>query len=168
MFVTEGALYANTGWVLSVADPATFTINEDDISVIQFSGAGSYTAGTNLSLNGTQFNLDANITLTSVTATTVTATDFNSTSDVTLKENVSSLNNVLETINSINPVEFTWKDTGNKAYGVIAQEIENVLPEIVSQDENGIKSVNYIQIIAFLVKAVQEQQKEIELIKSKI
>lgn len=54
-FVTDGNLYAGTGWVQTVADPDTFTVGTDAIIVTQFSGAGTYTAGTGLSLTGTQF-----------------------------------------------------------------------------------------------------------------
>ena len=57
IFVTDGTLYADTGWVLSVADPATFVIGTDAINVIQFSGSGTYTAGTGLTLSGTQFSI---------------------------------------------------------------------------------------------------------------
>jgi hypothetical protein len=50
-------LYAGTGWVQTVANPTTFVVGTDNITVTQFSGAGTYTAGTGLSLNGTQFNI---------------------------------------------------------------------------------------------------------------
>ena len=65
-FVQAGALYANTGWVQTVADPATFTVGTDAIIVVQFSGAGTYTAGTGLTLSGTQFLL-ANTAVTAGT-----------------------------------------------------------------------------------------------------
>ena len=72
----------------------------------------------------------------------------------------------INVINQINPVSFTWKDNGNKAYGVIAQEIEDVLPDIVSTSSEGVKSVSYTQIIPFLVQVIQEQHKEIQKIKA--
>jgi hypothetical protein len=60
-FVTGGTTYGGTGWVATV--PAGFTLNatdgSGDITWIQFSGAGTYTAGTGLALNGTEFSLDA-------------------------------------------------------------------------------------------------------------
>ena len=55
-FVKQGTIGAGTGWVAVVDDPSTFVIGTDDIDLFQFSGAGTYTAGTGLSLNGTQFN----------------------------------------------------------------------------------------------------------------
>ena len=56
VFVKDGSLYAGTGWVAVVADPATFTVGVDAISWYQFSGAGTYSAGTGLTLVGTEFS----------------------------------------------------------------------------------------------------------------
>jgi hypothetical protein len=56
IFVTDGTANANTGWVMTVADPDTFVIGTDDITIIQFSGAGTYSAGTGLDLTGTVFS----------------------------------------------------------------------------------------------------------------
>jgi hypothetical protein len=97
---------------------------------------------------------------------TLNSTDFNSLSDKNEKENIHDLVGAIDVINQIRPVSFTWKETGRGAYGVIAQEVEEVLPEIVSTNSQGIKSVAYSQIIPFLVQVIQEQQKEIEKIKS--
>jgi hypothetical protein len=65
-FVKQGTLYAGTGWVQVVTDPATFQIGVDPIFVFQFSGAGTYTAGTGLTLTDTTFS----ITNTAVTPAT--------------------------------------------------------------------------------------------------
>ena len=54
-FVTDGTVNAGTGWVVTVADASTFTINTDDIIWSQFSGEGTYTAGAGLTLNGRSF-----------------------------------------------------------------------------------------------------------------
>ena len=58
IFVQDGTANASTGWVMTVADAETFVVGTDDITVIQFSGAGTYTAGTGLDLTGTVFSLD--------------------------------------------------------------------------------------------------------------
>jgi hypothetical protein len=57
VFVKRGTLYAGTGWVQTVSNPSTFTVGTDSILVTQFSGAGTYTAGDALTLNGTEFNV---------------------------------------------------------------------------------------------------------------
>jgi len=98
---------------------------------------------------------------------TLSTTNFNSSSDQTLKINTKTLVDGLKTIIQLNPVSFNWKDTGHKAYGVIAQEIENVIPEIVITNGT-IKSVSYDQIIPFLIQAVKELKLEIEEIKSRM
>jgi hypothetical protein len=91
----------------------------------------------------------------------VTAIDFNSTSDQTLKINIEKLNNSIEILKKINPVSFNWKDNGEKSYGVIAQELEKILPELV-RDNNGTKTVSYIPLIALLIDAVLELNQKLE------
>jgi hypothetical protein len=93
------------------------------------------------------------------------ATDFNSTSDASLKENVSPLNG-LDLIRNIFPVQFNWKSTGKKSYGVIAQELEQNFPELVEEREDGIKGVSYIPIIAMLVDAVQKLEARVVELKN--
>jgi hypothetical protein len=59
---------------------------------------------------------------------------------------------------------FTWSETGTQSYGVIAQEIEKILPELV-KEVNGVKSVSYIPLIALLINAVKDLKKEIDDLK---
>jgi hypothetical protein len=96
----------------------------------------------------------------------VSAVDFNSLSDVTLKENIVPLNNSLDIISNLNPVSFDWKDIDKKSFGFIAQEVEKILPEIVVETQ-GKKSLSYLQIIPLLVEAIKDQQKQIEELKNK-
>ena len=93
----------------------------------------------------------------------VTAVDFNSTSDINLKENIHTVGNALEITEQLRGVSFDWKETGKSSYGVIAQELEEVLPELVKQGE--VKSVNYNGIIGVLIEAIKELKKEIEDLK---
>jgi hypothetical protein len=95
---------------------------------------------------------------------TFSALIFNSTSDITMKTDIEELDGV-ELIKDINPVGFKWKRSGIKSYGVIAQDLEKVLPELVQTDDEGLKSVSYIPMIAMLVDVVKKQQKEIQEIK---
>ena len=57
VFVKQGTLYSATGWVMTVADPLTFTVGTDAVLVTQFSGAGSYVAGAGMTSTGTTFNV---------------------------------------------------------------------------------------------------------------
>ena len=94
----------------------------------------------------------------------VTATDINSTSDSNLKTNVNTIENALDTVNSLRGVSFDWKETGKSSYGVIAQELEKVLPELVKNGEN--KSVNYNGIIGVLIEAIKELSSEVNELKA--
>ena len=93
----------------------------------------------------------------------LTATDINSTSDQNLKTNIHTVNNALETISTLRGVSFDWKETGKSSYGVIAQELQEVLPELVNDGE--VKSVNYNGIIGVLIEAIKELKKEVEDLK---
>jgi hypothetical protein len=102
----------------------------------------------------------------SIVASLVIADEFNLTSDLKLKENVNPIDNPLEVINQIEGVSFTWKETGSKSYGVIAQQIEKVLPELVSKN-NDTLSVSYIPLIAFLIEAIKQQNVRISQLENK-
>jgi len=91
----------------------------------------------------------------------LTATTYNSLSDITYKENIQNIDNVFDIINNIDAVEFNWKDTGKKSYGVIAQQIENTIPDLVTENK-GIKTVQYTPLIAILIEAVKELKKQID------
>lgn len=95
----------------------------------------------------------------------VQAQDFNSTSDITLKENVIQIENPLSVIENLTGIKFNWKDTKEVSYGLSAQEVEQILPEIVKTRENGLKGVNYLNIIAILIESVKELKNEIENLK---
>ena len=93
---------------------------------------------------------------------TVFATHFDNISDITLKDNIKPLQNTIITLNNLNPVSFTWKKDGTKSFGLIAQEVEKVIPEIVHMTDNETKTVSYVQIISFLISAFKEQQAQID------
>ena len=92
----------------------------------------------------------------------VNATNFNSTSDATLKTNVETLTGSLDVVRSLRGVSFDWIADGSSEVGVIAQEIEDVLPDVVNTNEDGIKSVKYGNIVAVLIEAIKEQQAQID------
>jgi len=103
------------------------------------------------------------------------------TSDARYKDNVSTIENALDKVQKIRGVEFDWNATSKKGkhdIGFIAQEIEEVVPEIVSEQEMLVgdfenteekaKTVAYGQVTALLVEAVKEQQDQIEYLKSEL
>jgi hypothetical protein len=126
--------------------------------VLSSTTIGSGVTNSSLTSVGTLTNLNV--------AGIVTANDFNSASDIKLKENVSVIDDPLDKIAQLEGVNFQWKENGKKSLGVIAQEVEKVLPELVSGEES--KTVNYNGLIGLLIECVKEQQKEIEELKQLI
>lgn len=94
-----------------------------------------------------------------------------SSSDKRWKTNIKNIDSPLEKISQINGVEFDWIEDepvhGNKGHdiGVIAQEIEKILPDAVQTRESGMKAVQYDKIIPLLIESIKEQQKQIEELK---
>lgn len=99
-------------------------------------------------------------------------------SDISLKTNIKNIDNAMDKIQKINGVSFDWTDSyliengGEDDYfnrkhdvGVIAQEIESVLPEVVATRENGIKAVKYDRIVALLIEGIKELKAEVEDLK---
>jgi hypothetical protein len=87
-------------------------------------------------------------------------------SDIKLKENVITIENALDKVLSLRGVEYDRKDSGEHQIGVIAQEVEKIIPEVVYGDE--IKSVAYGNLVGLLIEAIKEQQKEIGELKKKL
>jgi hypothetical protein len=95
--------------------------------------------------------------------------DLNSTSDARLKENVEPITNALSDVTQLEGVSFDWKDTGTRGHGFIAQQVEPILPDVVQTDEEtGIKSINYVGMIGHLVEAIKEQQEQIDALKKQL
>ena len=89
-------------------------------------------------------------------------------SDSRLKEDIYPIDNALSRIENIDGVYFTYKDSGEKSIGVIAQDIQNILPEVVSEDNNGYLGVNYSGIVPVLIEAVREQNSIIKDLEDRI
>ena len=80
-----------------------------------------------------------------------------SNSDKRLKENIYPIDNALSRVNQIEGVYFNWKDKKESQVGVIAQQVKEVLPEVVSEDINSYLSVDYSKLVPLLIEAVNEQ-----------
>jgi hypothetical protein len=144
---SAGSYNGSTARTVSVA--ATFVNTANTLVARDING--DFTAGS--------------VNVTSLTASqTITAQEFTPTSDINLKENIHTVENALETISSLRGVSFDWKETGKGSYGVIAQELEEILPDLVKNGE--VKSVNYNGIIGVLIEAVKELSEEIKQLKT--
>jgi prepilin-type N-terminal cleavage/methylation domain-containing protein len=90
------------------------------------------------------------------------------TSDARLKEDVKGLDAPLSELMKLRPVSYTLKENGKKSMGLIAQEVENVYPNLVSEGSTGYKAVAYDGLIAPLIGAVQELKKENDSLRQQI
>ena len=96
----------------------------------------------------------------------VRAAAFVTYSDESLKQDVASMRNTaLDTVMSLEGVEFTWNDSGERDFGFIAQDVQAVLPKAVHVAEDGVQGVDYSRLTSVLVEAVKAQQVQIEDLK---
>ena len=110
-----------------------------------------------LNLSGYQLNVNGNMGLTGNIFTI---------SDETVKMNVKTYDNALNRIINCRGVTFNYINNFNKDklnIGVIAQEIEKVIPEVVETNIDGIKNVNYLALIGVLIEAIKELNKKIDI-----
>ena len=116
-----------------------------------------------LAISGTErvrVNSNGDVNITGVG----TAIQWDATSDITLKENIEVINEPIVKLSQLKGVTFDWK-FGGHSVGVIAQDVEKVLPTAVGGSKDQ-KTVNYNAIIGLLVESVKDQQKQIEELKS--
>lgn len=88
-------------------------------------------------------------------------------SDRRLKKNIQPLQSALHSINQLNGYTYNWKGgdrSDGTQIGVIAQEVKTVLPELVSEDSEGMLSVNYTSLVPVLIEAVKEQQIQLDML----
>ena len=95
---------------------------------------------------------------------TCTAVDFIATSDERTKTNIDTISNALEIVNDLRGVYFTRIGQTKETVGVIAQEVETVLPEVVYTDSEGLKSVSYGNMVGVLIEAIKVLTKRLEKI----
>lgn len=162
-----GPLIGNVTGNASSADKLS---TKKTINGVGFDGTENITVPINVSANSNNqsayllFSLGAtgseevytksNVRVNPSTAT-ISAANFNSTSDITLKENIEPISDAIEKIRQISGVQFNWKESGEKSMGVIAQEIESIFPELV-QEFDGKKTVSYGNLVAVLIQAIKE------------
>ena len=96
-------------------------------------------------------------------------------SDARLKKNVNTINDALGIVGKLRGVSFDWKESGKHSIGVIAQEVEKVLPEVVlestatdpqTREETTVKTVDYGKIVGVLINAINELKEEVEELKN--
>tara|TARA_B100001057_G_scaffold12051_2_gene11418 strand:+ start:14727 stop:15911 length:1185 start_codon:yes stop_codon:yes gene_type:complete len=101
-------------------------------------------------------------------------TAYGSTSDIRLKENIEIISNPLDKVKKLKGVTFNYKKDGKKSTGLIAQDLEKVLPEAVYEssdiddDDDKHLAIRYGNTVGLLVEAIKEQQEQIETLTAKV
>jgi hypothetical protein len=139
-------------------------------------GGGGFSVTNDTSTNSTYYPVFVDSTTGTPTQTSVSstklnfnpstgnfsATAFTSLSDATKKTNIRPIENSIELTKQLEGVRYDWIDNNKPSLGLIAQEVEKVLPELVETSTDGTKSVSYGNIIGLLIEAIKEQQVRIE------
>lgn len=139
---------------------------------ISTTGGFGYTAGTGVFTAGSPGSQTVRLDVNGLTRSTT----FAATSDATFKTNIATLTSSLEKVNKLRSVSYNWNSTkypekgfdNNRHIGFLAQELLDVIPEVVIKDENNHYAVEYNAIIPVLTQAIQEQQKQIEELKAQV
>jgi len=119
----------------------------------------------NGSTNHLRIDTSGNVTINNDLFVEGTLTE---TSAKRFKENIQPLESQLENIEKLNPVSFDWKKDGKSDIGLIAEEVKEIIPTLVSEEDGEVKGIQYTKLTAILIKAVQEQQKQINELKEEI
>ena len=148
------------------------SISSASVNYANYSGYASYTTGGS---SGASYSVYCNYLYASADVYSYYSSDIN------LKTNIVLINDALTKLNTLRGVTYTWNDKYLKdktedemkyikinQVGVIAQEVEKILPEAVTTRENGYKAVDYQKLIPLLIEAIKELSAEVEQLKSKL
>jgi len=152
-----------------IATPLSYLLNFGGLLTtvsVNLTGTNNITGVTSLNgivnLNGNVFingkNLEAELALGKALPS----------SDERLKKNIHTITNPIEKVSALRGVSFEYKETGQKQIGFIAQEIEKIIPEVVGENPDGYKGVQYQNVVGLLVEAIKEQQNQIDELRRKI
>lgn len=150
----NGNIINNVGAYIAFNNSATIYQFGANLYMPQYLGVGGGSPGYTLDVSG---NINYTGSLTN-------------NSDMRFKKNITSLNSALQKVLSLKTYSYLYdqqkfperKFNDKLHFGVLAQEIKEVFPNLVSEDKNGYYSVNYVEIIPLLISAMKEQQEMIE------
>ena len=131
-----------------------------DAIIKKFEGTPSWSAASPVGTFYGRFNVVGSLTANGVPVELV--------SDIKLKENIKPLENSLDKVKSLRGVEYDRIDLGWHEIGLVAQEVEEVIPDLVRENSEGTKVLEYTHLTAVLVEAIKEQQKQIDTLKETV
>jgi hypothetical protein len=156
-----GAVYGKTSSGLGVRGSST-----SGTGVEGTSSSGIGVRGSSGSGNAGQFDGKVQVNGTLTVDGNVCAANVSCASDARLKQNITSLNYGLHHVLRLRPVSWHWKTEpeGKLQMGLVAQEVENVMPELVLREADATKplGLNYMELLPVMIKATQEQQSQIQ------
>lgn len=137
------------------------SVGSGDRFVVQTVASGTIMLGYNSSATNTYQVLESgNVRNTN--------NSYGAISDQRRKENIVDATPKLEKLNQVRIVNFNIIGDGQKQIGVVAQELEQIFPGMVEEDQDGMKAVKYSVFVPMLIKAIQEQQQMIETLQAKV
>ena len=174
-----------TGTVFSANDvsgiPSIEVLDTGLVKLAQYNGQVAISTST--AVAGSALTVNGIISTTGSTGEIRASSEITAyySSDSRLKENVTIISNPIEMLHQIRGVYFDWTDehiadrggedgvfVRKHDVGVIAQEVEAILPEIVTTRDNGYKAVRYEKIVPLLIEAIKSQQSDIDILKAEI
>lgn len=165
-----GANFTGYNNTLAIDNSSTMTpliYGDFGLNQLRFNGNTSINGSSSNQYYALEINLDANDTYGLVVyGSTYCSSGAWSGSDIRLKKNISPLNNALGSILKLNGVSYDWRTeefpgmgfTNARQIGLIAQDVEKIIPELVNEGPNGYKSIDYSKITPVLIEAIKEQQ----------
>ena len=151
---TANVFIANaTVTALTVAGTNTYVANSSTVLISTGNtliGPGSAIPAYRLYVNGTVYATG----------------DITALSDISMKDNIVTITSALNTVDKLRGVHYNLKDTGESKIGLIAQEVKNVLPEVVVDNGNQI-GIAYQNIVAVLIEAIKELNQKVEKLEKK-
>ena len=163
MGIRDNSTDGHDSFAVVSGDGGYYSGNQYTKLAFRVSGSGDTIVGGTLTTEGS-------LAVTGDITATGDVTAYHS-SDERLKDNIKLIPSAIDKLSKIGGYSFDWNDNSNNTghdIGVIAQEIEQVLPEIVIERDNGYKAVRYEKIVPLLIEAIKEQQLQIEELKSKL
>lgn len=158
--VTGGGSYNNTTGVITInAAPVTSVAGKTGVVTLAIADVADLQTSLNGKFNTSGGTLSGNLSVTG----TITATgDITAFSDARIKRNIETIEEALYKVKQMRGVSYISVADHQSKIGVIAQEIERVVPEVVKTHEHGLKSVAYGNLVGLLIEAVKDLARKVE------
>ena len=161
----SGIYNSSTGLPLSGGGGGTIGIINDIITNASYYPMLSISSNTGSAL-ANSYTSNTQLTFNPSTGT-LSSTSFNSLSDENKKTNIKIIDNALEITENLKGVTFDWVENGLPSAGLIAQDVEKYLPQLVANSSENVKSLNYDGIIGVLVEAVKDLSQRVKELEKK-